>query len=282
MTEKHKSPSPSKDKAVDKKKKLKHEQHKNKKKQTTSSKEKAHRHRHKHSNSNNSLQTHHEDESTVTINEQQKNYKIGMLGDSGVGKASLCVEFTKSRKVRASRPSAYDPTDERRFYQILQIEDESVSVQIINNSGQEMMSAVEDIYYSKCLGFLLIFAVDDRESFHNATTRHFEKILRVKDAEDNEDIPHNIPIILVGNKADVDPTQRKVSKEEAIQFCNRKFLKYIETSTFEQVNIYEAFEMIVREIIESNFIEGMKSKLKDQDKYISSRSSRNKHTCNIL
>lgn len=66
-----------------------------------------------------------------------------------------------------------------------------------------MMSAVEDIYYSKCLGFLIIFAVDDRESFHNATTRHFEKILRVKDAEDNEDVPHNIPIILVGNKVSV-------------------------------------------------------------------------------
>nr|CAG4717751.1 unnamed protein product [Naegleria fowleri] len=272
MTEKKKSPSSSKDKAVDKKKK----KHPSKKKQDLSSKEKSHHHHHDKYYSNNSLQT-------STSEAQQKVYKIGMLGDAGVGKASLCVEFTKSRKVRASRPSAYDPTDERRFYQILQIEDESVTVQIINNSGQEMMSAVEDIYYSKCLGFLIIFAVDDRESFHNATTRHFEKILRVKDAEDNEDVPHNIPIILVGNKADVDPSQRKISKEEAIQFCNRKFLKYIETSAIEHSNIYEAFEMIVREIIESNFIEGMKSKLKDQDtKYISSRSSRNKHSCNIL
>lgn len=89
--------------------------------------------------------------------------------------------------------------------------------------------------------------------------------------------------LIIVIKADVDPSQRKISKEEAIQFCNRKFLKYIETSAIEHSNIYEAFEMIVREIIESNFIEGMKSKLKDQDtKYISSRSSRNKHSCNIL
>lgn len=89
MTEKKKSPSSSKDKAVDKKKK----KHPSKKKQDLSSKEKSHHHHHDKYYSNNSLQT-------STSEAQQKVYKIGMLGDAGVGKASLCVEFTKSRKVR--------------------------------------------------------------------------------------------------------------------------------------------------------------------------------------
>ena len=83
---------------------------------------------------------------------------------------------------------------------MLQLEDESVMVQIVSNSGQEMMTVVEDIYFGQCLGFLLIFSVDNRSSFVNATTRYFEKILRVKDTEDLEDVPHNIPILLVGNK----------------------------------------------------------------------------------
>ena len=64
-------------------------------------------------------------------------------------------------------------------------------------------------------------------------------------------------------KCDVD--KREVSREEALRFCQKKYIKYIETSYYQQNDIDEAFEMIVKEVIESNFIEGMKSKLMNDE-----------------
>ncbi|XP_014405956.1 PREDICTED: ras-related protein R-Ras [Myotis brandtii] len=50
-------------------------------------------------------------------------------------------------------------------------------------------------------GFLLVFAINDRQSF-NEVSKLFTQILRVKDRDD-------FPIVLVGNKADLE-AQRQV------------------------------------------------------------------------
>lgn len=59
-----------------------------------------------------------------------------------------------------------------------------------------------------------------------------EQILRVK----NDDA---VPFILVGNKADLETSQRKVSHEEALQLAQMWNVPYVETSAKTKVNVSE-------------------------------------------
>lgn len=48
-----------------------------------------------------------------------------------------------------------------------------------------------------------------------------------------------VPFILVGNKADLETSQRKVSQEEALQLARMWDVPYVETSAKTKVNVSE-------------------------------------------
>lgn len=72
---------------------------------------------------------------------------------------------------------------------------------VLDTAGQEEFGAMREQYMRAGHGFLLVFAINDRQSF-NEVGKLFTQILRVKDRDD-------FPIVLVGNKADLE-TQRQV------------------------------------------------------------------------
>ncbi|XP_029440754.1 ras-related protein R-Ras isoform X2 [Rhinatrema bivittatum] len=88
-------------------------------------------------------------------------------------------------------------------------------------------------------GFLLIFAINDRGSFNEISKFHTQ-ILRVKDRDE-------FPMILVGNKADLD-LQRQVSKEETMNFARENRIPYMEASAKIRLNVDESFHELVRSI----------------------------------
>ncbi|XP_073177842.1 LOW QUALITY PROTEIN: ras-related protein R-Ras2-like [Lepidochelys kempii] len=88
-------------------------------------------------------------------------------------------------------------------------------------------------------GFLLIYAINDRGSFTEISKFHTQ-ILRVKDRDD-------FPMILVGNKADLD-LQRQVPKEEALAFAQENRIPYMEASAKIRLNVDESFHEVVRAI----------------------------------
>lgn len=88
-------------------------------------------------------------------------------------------------------------------------------------------------------GFLLIYAINDRASFNEISKFHTQ-ILRVKDRDE-------FPMILVGNKADLD-LQRQVPKEEAMSFARENRIPYIEASAKIRMNVDESFHELVRAI----------------------------------
>ncbi|CAI9611359.1 unnamed protein product [Staurois parvus] len=88
-------------------------------------------------------------------------------------------------------------------------------------------------------GFLLIFAINDRGSFNEISKFHTQ-ILRVKDRDE-------FPMILVGNKADLD-LQRQVTREEALNFARENRIPYMEASAKIRLNVDESFHELVRAI----------------------------------
>ena len=89
-------------------------------------------------------------------------------------------------------------------------------------------------------GFLLFFAINDYESFHQIKPE-YDKILKEKN--DNK-----CPILLVGNKCDLEK-ERKVSHSEVKFLADELKIEYIETSVKTNINCKEAFKIIAENIV---------------------------------
>lgn len=103
---------------------------------------------------------------------------------------------------------------------------------------------------SKGDGFLLVFSITDPQSFEDCN-KLYEELLKSKEATADS----KIPIILVGNKCDLEE-QRGVTKEEAEEL-SKKFgplCKYYETSAKERIQVDDIFEELLRLIyrVENN------------------------------
>ena len=95
----------------------------------------------------------------------------------------------------------YDPTIEDSYQKQCVIDGTVAKLDILDTAGQEEFSAMREQYMRSGEGFLLVFSLSDRRSFEDAARFHKE-ILRVKDRDE-------FPVMLVGNKADLD-SQRVV------------------------------------------------------------------------
>ncbi|XP_060145466.1 ras-related protein R-Ras [Globicephala melas] len=123
-------------------------------------------------------------------------HKLVVVGGGGVGKSALTIQFIQSYFV-----SDYDPTIEDSYTKICMVDGVPARLDILDTAGQEEFGAMREQYMRAGHGFLLVFAINDRQSF-NEVGKLFTQILRVKDRDD-------FPIVLVGNKADLE-TQRQV------------------------------------------------------------------------
>ena len=75
-------------------------------------------------------------------------------------------------------------------------------------------------------GFLLQFAINDKESLN---------VLKVKMKRIKKNNKENLPIILVGNKCDLED-KREISKEKALEYAKTIGAKYYETSALTDSN----------------------------------------------
>ena len=103
-------------------------------------------------------------------------------------------------------------------------------------------------------GFLLVFAINDKDTF-NVLDEKYKRIEKHKEK--------NVPIILVGNKCDLE-NERQVTKEEANQKATALKAKYIETSALTDIN-KNCKEPVIQwaKDIKSNLMKQKKKELKD-------------------
>ena len=90
-------------------------------------------------------------------------------------------------------------------------------------------------------GFLLVFAINDKESFD---------ALKSKKARINKNNKGDSPIVLVGNKCDLE-SKREVDKQTAMDFAKSIGANYYETSalTDENKNCKVVFQQCAHNII---------------------------------
>merc|ERR1712063_197721 len=161
-------------------------------------------------------------------------FKIVVLGDGGVGKSCVTIQFTQNHFVRE-----YDPTIENSYRKQVTIGEESFMLDILDTAGQEEYSVMRDQYINSGQGFLLVYSVTTKRSFETIGELK-DKILQVKEKS-------KFPMVLCGNKCDLEK-ERKVTQEEGKELAKTWGISFFETSAKARINIEEAFIELVQQV----------------------------------
>jgi len=179
------------------------------------------------------------------------NYKMVVVGDGGVGKSALTIQLILGEFV-----AEHDPTIEDSYRKQTVLDNEACMLDILDTAGQEEYSAMRDQYTRTGDGFLIVFAVDNRDSFENAHN-FFTQIMRVREEQvlrhkgvKQDGVGCGVPVVLVGNKCDLWAGSRCVEAEEAQKKARDAFkgVPFVETSARTRMGVELAFQTLMREI----------------------------------
>ncbi|TNV84572.1 hypothetical protein FGO68_gene16310 [Halteria grandinella] len=169
-------------------------------------------------------------------------FKYIIIGDTGVGKSCLLLQFTDKR-FRQQHDLTIGVEFGARTIQInqknikLQIWDTTLpekntcQYKIFLQAGQESFKSITRSYYRGAAGALLVYDITRRDTFSHLT-RWLEEVRQ----NGNPDMV----IMLIGNKCDMD-SRRQVSTEEGERFAKDNGLIFLETSAKTAFNVEDAF-----------------------------------------
>ncbi|OLY85632.1 Ras-like protein rasC [Smittium mucronatum] len=161
-------------------------------------------------------------------------YKLVLVGDGGVGKSALTIQFLQNYFVEQ-----YDPTIEDQYRKECIINGQKIYLDILDTAGQEEYRSLLKQYIKYGQGFMIVFSVTSKSSFEEAK-QFREQIFNAKHKK-------AFPIILVGNKTDL-KKDRVVSKADAAALAKTWKVPYFETSAKDRINVDQSFYGLVKEI----------------------------------
>lgn len=163
-------------------------------------------------------------------------FKYIVIGDTGVGKSCLLLQFTDHR----FQPE-HDLTIGVEFgARMVTIDGKEHKLQIWDTAGQEAFRSITRSYYRGAAGALLVYDITRRETFN-----HLASWLN----DVRQYSSSNMVITLVGNKSDMN-AERKVTKEEGEAFATENGLYFMEASAKTAENVEAIFIETARHIYE--------------------------------
>lgn len=148
-------------------------------------------------------------------------HKTILLGDSGVGKTSLLVQFDQGKFI----PGSFSATV-------------GIGFTIWDTAGQERFRSVTHAYYRDAQALLLLYDITNKSSFDN---------IRAWLTEIHEYAQRDVVIMLLGNKADVS-SERVIRSEDGETLAREYGVPFMETSAKTGMNVELAFLAIAKEL----------------------------------
>ena len=176
---------------------------------------------------------------------KEKRLRICVLGKTMVGKTCLINRFLNGKY-----QVEHDRTIEEQYSKYLKIKDEDCMLEITDTGGLEEYLSSLDIWINNSDGFLLVYSINDKDSFDGIKMR-YENILKYKKSK-------KFCALVVGNKTDLEneelKEERKVNKEEVDKFCEENNLECIEVSAKNNDNINQIFQQIGENVFNMKYL----------------------------
>ncbi|KAB5555796.1 hypothetical protein PHYPO_G00038230 [Pangasianodon hypophthalmus] len=179
------------------------------------------------------------DEQSCTVYglyDQDLTHKTILVGDSGVGKTSLLVQFDQGKFI----PGSFSATVGIGFTnKVVTVGEVKVKLQIWDTAGQERFRSVTHAYYRDAHALLLLYDITNKSSFDN---------IRAWLTEIHEYAQSDAVIMLLGNKADMS-SGRVIKREDGERLAREYGVIFMETSAKTGVNVDLAFMTAAKELI---------------------------------
>jgi small GTP-binding protein len=166
-----------------------------------------------------------------------KAIKIGLLGDTQVGKTAICRSFM-NYEFENDILSTIGNIKLEKKYKLKN--GEQIKLILWDSAGQERYRSVAMSTLKAVAGVILVFDVTNKDSFTNVSNW----LLDIKEHLNNP------CLILFANKIDMEKELWTITEEEIIEFANEKKLIYFKTSAKTKAGIDEGFAYIINDAYE--------------------------------
>ncbi|XP_005108587.1 ras-related protein Rap-2c [Aplysia californica] len=171
----------------------------------------------------------------LSAQQYDKQVRVAVLGPAGVGKTSIIRQFLYDMF-----EEEYSQTVEEMYQVHFDNDGVKLTLDILDTAGAFEFPAMRQLAIATSHAFLLVYSVDDLESFQEVTALR-QLILSQRPGT-------QVPIVIVGNKADVPVEKHAVAKEtaEAIA-CFDWNNGFVEATAKDHSRVVEVFKEILRQ-----------------------------------
>eukprot|EP01096_Ripella_sp_DP13-Kostka_P017813 TRINITY_DN930_c0_g1_i4.p1 TRINITY_DN930_c0_g1~~TRINITY_DN930_c0_g1_i4.p1 ORF type:complete len:227 (-),score=74.73 TRINITY_DN930_c0_g1_i4:381-1025(-) len=162
-------------------------------------------------------------------------FKVVLIGDSGVGKTRLLLNYFGEDTGSDSTVSTIGLDIK---FKTIKLDGKVIKLHVWDTAGQERYKAVTPNVFRSAHGILVVYDVTSKPSFSNVKT-WMEMIER----HANE----NITVVLVGNKSDLG--ERQVSFIEGERLSQQFSTPFMETSAKSGDHVSAVFDLVCKEIM---------------------------------
>ena len=96
--------------------------------------------------------------------------RISIIGNTKVGKSCLIYRF-----INYNIPKIHDPTIEDKYKSVAKIDKLTYNIEILDTGGEKEYQNKMDTWINFGDGFLLIFAINDKENFNCLNEKRIRK-----------------------------------------------------------------------------------------------------------
>ena len=196
----------------------------------------------------------------MSIQKQVPEFKVILIGDSGVGKTSLITRATQDVFDAECTTNTIGFSFQKMFKEVPG--HGQLNLFVWDTAGQEMYRSMIKMYYRGIAVALIVYDVSDKDTFK--VIDEWLKDVREKQQQRNfkEDAEDVVIYYVIGNKCDLDEDdQREVSYEEGFQWVEEVKeeaddyidITFMEVSAKTGINIDKLFDDISLKLAKRHF-----------------------------
>ncbi|ATZ81047.1 rab domain-containing protein [Bodo saltans virus] len=164
--------------------------------------------------------------------------KILFLGDKQVGKTSFIIKLIHDRFYNDYAGTIGCDF----FFTTIEMNNKIINIEIYDASGDNIFDNIVESMYTKADCYVIMFDIQNIDSFCSINIWHDKILLHKK----------NCPILLIGNKFDIEFNDRYIKYNAMIEFAKEKKMFYKEVSVKDNIDVYNSIYEFIENIMPNN------------------------------